>query len=339
MKTHAVWLINLSAICALQQCAVSAEKRVEIEVLTEARAPLEGAHEWLQVLKELKCDQVRMRAKRASDNAPSIQGDSADSRTVKVTAVLRSDNSLAVPNRRFRRPNAAALTVWLNELRKPPSDPPTDSSASPVDLIGLRRRMSAALVAPTKGMPVVTFLSSTRDWDTPVVVDQSLRIPRGIKIENELSGLSRGTALAIVVRQLNATVAPERGGKSVKVTASDKTSQSWPIGWKLEKPVPVVVPKLVKSLPIQIAGTPLAEVLRAFESRIGIPFVIDQSELNRNQIDLKDIAIKIGPRRATYKRVLDSILVRNLLSGEVRVDEAGKPFYWITTLKRDRGRK
>ena len=37
MKTHAVWLINLSAICALQQCAVSAEKRVEIEVPATGR--------------------------------------------------------------------------------------------------------------------------------------------------------------------------------------------------------------------------------------------------------------------------------------------------------------
>ncbi len=339
MKTHAVWLMNLSAICALQQCANSAEKRVEIEVLTESRAPLEGAHEWLQVLKELKCDQVRMRAKRAGDNAPSIRGDTADSRTIKVTAVLSSDNSLAVPNRRFRRPSVAALTVWLKELRTPPSESPREPPASPAELLGLRRRMSTALSAPTKGMSVEVFLNSTRDWEIPVTINRSLRVPGGIKISNELSGLSRGTALAIVVRQLDATVVPEPGGQSVEVTASRKSSQSWPIGWKLEKPVPIVVPKLVKSLPVQIAGTPLADVLSAFESRIGIPFVIDHSELSRNRIDLKAISIKIGPRRATYKRVLDSILVRNLLSGEVRIDEAGKPFYWITTLKRDRGQK
>ncbi|MFC1758245.1 hypothetical protein ACFL2H_05700 [Planctomycetota bacterium] len=322
-------------VCTSSNVVHSAEKRVEIEVLTESRAPLGSAHEWLQVLKQLKFDLVRMRSKRANDNAPSIKGNTPTSPTIKVIALLTADNKLAVPKASFRRSNTAALAKWLEELRNP-VEAPSEPKASSTELIRLRQQMLSAVTEPTKGVPIETFLAGTRDWNINVSIDRSVRLPRDRKIAEELSTLSRGTALAIAVRQFNLVVAPEPGGQSLRIMATGKSRQSWPIGWKLEQPVPTAVPKLAEIIPVEIKNTPLADVLAAIENKVGFPFIIDHLELTRRRIDLQKINVNIRPRRIMYKRVLDSILVRNMLTGEVRADEAGKPFYWVTTLKRDR---
>ena len=143
------------------------DRRVEIEVLTSANAPLEAAHEWLQVLKQLKIDQVRMRSKRAGDVAPSIQGNSPDSRTVRVTALLTSDNRLSVPKASFRRRNLAELKTWVLNLRSPQDTAHEKPIASPAELLRLRKKLAKRVSGATEGVSIVEFLATTRDWGVP----------------------------------------------------------------------------------------------------------------------------------------------------------------------------
>jgi len=64
--------------------------------------------------------------------------------------------------------------------------------------------------------------------------------------------------------------------------------------------------------------------------RLGIPLLIDQAALERHDIDPTQIKIELPRTRTYYKRVLDRILSQARLKGELRADEAGNVFYWVT---------
>jgi hypothetical protein len=333
-------LLTLATVCTVYTDieAIAADRSVEFEVLIDSETPLGAGQDWLEVLKQLKVSQVRVRSRNASDNAPDIRGAESGSKRVQVTAVLTSDNRLAVPKTRFRRSDQARLSDWIARLRVDPEDlPEAKKSASPAQLIQLRRQLSAPIADPTHGKTISEFVKNAQqEWEVPITVDRSARVQLDSKINVELSGLTRGTALAIAVRGAGGVITPNPDGKSLTVTREGQAEQSWPIGWRSEQPLPNLVPKLSDSLNVEVKDTPLLDVLNAIQKKVGIPFVIDQSEMQRNDIDMESIKVSIRPQKVMYKKILDGILTRNFLSGEVRVDEAGTPFYWITSLKRDR---
>lgn len=321
-----------------ENLAVAEDRPVEFELLIGSDAPLEAAHDWLNVLKQLKVDRIRARSQQAGDNAPSIEGMAAGSKRVKVTAVLTSANRLVVPKASFRRSESKRLSDWIAELRNDPGTS-TDSKtegASASQLLRLRQLMSKKLDYSTNGIDIDEFLSNARaDWEVPISIDQSMRNRLDGKMAVELSGLSRGTALAIAVRNYGGTLQPNPDGHSVIITRAGSSDQAWPIGWRLTEPISEVVPKLMDKLNIEVKDIPLADVLNALQAKVDIPFVFDHIELKRNHISIEKIKITIRPIRATYNKVLGGILAKHRLSGEVRIDEAGTPFYWITTLKRN----
>ena len=77
-------------------------------------------------------------------------------------------------------------------------------------------------------------------------------------------------------------------------------------------------------------------MLAAIQQRVNLPFLLDHNSLARQNIDATQ-AIVSFPNRSTlhsYRKILDSILFKAKLKSELRVDEAGKPFLWITTARR-----
>jgi hypothetical protein len=63
---------------------------------------------------------------------------------------------------------------------------------------------------------------------------------------------------------------------------------------------------------------------------MGVPIFVDQRTLAARGIDPTTVKVKL-PRTKTYPRkAFDRILAQGRLAGELRVDEAGTPFYWVT---------
>jgi hypothetical protein len=85
-------------------------------------------------------------------------------------------------------------------------------------------------------------------------------------------------------------------------------------------------------LTVEIEQTPLAEAAVAISERVKAPLLIDHNGLAREKVDF---AKKVGfPRGSTYYgRALDRLLFQAKLKFDIRLDEADKPFLWITTLK------
>ena len=106
------------------------------------------------------------------------------------------------------------------------------------------------------------------------------------------------------------------------------------MGWKPSQPVRETVPKLFEFLEIEIDKTPITEVLAALEPRLRTPILYDQPALELKNIDPAAKHVSIPPQRTFYNKVLRQALFQARLDFEVRVDERGKPFLWITPLMR-----
>jgi hypothetical protein len=125
-----------------------------------------------------------------------------------------------------------------------------------------------------------------------------------------------------------------RGGELQHVIAVPTAeSEAWPMGWPPESSERKLAPMLFEFLNVEIAGIPLPKALAALAERLKLSFLIDENALARERIKMDEEKVSVPVGRTYYKRVVDRILAQAMLAGELRVDEAGRPFYWITTIR------
>ena len=80
----------------------------------------------------------------------------------------------------------------------------------------------------------------------------------------------------------------------------------------------------------KIDGYTLEEALTAIGPRIKIPLYFDHAALAEYEIDPAKVQVRFPRSRTFYKRVIDRVLAQARLGSQLRVDEAGAPFLWIT---------
>jgi hypothetical protein len=165
-------------------------------------------------------------------------------------------------------------------------------------------------------------------------------------VVDEFRGVASGTALAIMLRHEGLFMRPEKnrgqsaiyrlelateaaGGPTLgKITSKDLPA--WPVGWESDKAPGALAPSLFEPHDSEISGYSLEEALSAITARMKLPLFIDRAVLKANKIELAKIPAKFAPSRVGYKRVIDRILWPAHLGSQIRVDEAGRPFLWIT---------
>jgi len=87
-------------------------------------------------------------------------------------------------------------------------------------------------------------------------------------------------------------------------------------------------------LNVEIEDTPLAGALDAISGRIKAPMLYDYNSLARQRIDPETVKVSLDEGRMYYQRIIDRLVNQAGLTSELRVDDAGKPFLWISTLRR-----
>jgi hypothetical protein len=63
---------------------------------------------------------------------------------------------------------------------------------------------------------------------------------------------------------------------------------------------------------------------------MGISLLLDHHAIGQMGSDFREVEVKFPNRKTYIRSAVDSILAQGRVSGELRVDEAGRPFYWIT---------
>ena len=157
-----------------------------------------------------------------------------------------------------------------------------------------------------------------------------------VTVRDELQNLSCGTALAAVLRPAGLVFRPERqrgGTLYYRVGEPAAGVEAWPVGWKPQKRASDELPGLFEMLNVEITQTAVSEAVGAIEGRLEVPFIYDRTAMALHAADPTQVQAEVPAKRLSYSQVLNRVLAQAHLRYELRVDEADKPFLWITTLK------
>ncbi len=334
VSTLAVFLsLSVSSLWA-------ATGRVELEVVADARG---GAaldfQQWMQALTRAGVKNVRLRTVQPGDEVKiDVRGTAAN--PVYAVTGLIVGNELIVPGARFKRSEAVKVAHWLDDLAE--HGPPNRREARPAfgltakQLEQVRADLSQTVGFSTKGMTRKEAVKKIgHDLKLPIQLTGSLDADEDDKIVEDLSGLSYGTALACVLRPLGYCMVPRLKGKNLEyAVAKAKLDQEvWPIGWPPEKPPAEVLPAMFEFHDVNVQNVSAAKTLDAVSKLVKVPVLLDHNALARHGIDPDKAMVSMPRGRTTYSLALRKLLFKAGLKFEIRVDEAGKPFLWVSTVK------
>jgi hypothetical protein len=340
MRTIAV-VVGLVSILELAGSGSAQAAKAGLEIYTEEGAPLTAQQEWLSALAGAGVENLQIRPQRATDK-PAIEtrGTPANP-SYMVTGALTRSGELMLPGARFRLNEAGRLARWLEDVaRMGPSltEEKTAFGLTARQYAQIQKELAEPVGAPTKDRSrreVIEIIS--RRLTSPLRIDAGQLQSLGADpITVELGGLSCGTVLAYVLRApgLAMVPAPAPGGAvEYRVVASQPGLKIWPVGWETEKTLQQVLPDMFEFLKIDVQGVPVTEVLDAVQKRLNAPVLLDQNALARYGIEPEKVTVSLPPGRTSYNLLLRKVLSQAKLKYEIRVDEAGKPLVWVTTLK------
>lgn len=334
MLPAASLIVGLLASAAL---AANEDVTIDIQVAMRPGVPITAPQVWARRLGKLGLDRVQIRSMRG-DEKPSAEINEEKNR-VKVVAILSPRDELFLPDHRFRAHDLRALQKYFEEL------PHTLIEAGiERGLFGLTKedfnlvllQLEQPLGMKTAGRTAAEVLAHCEarlrlKFEQHDVARANLRIRKPLAAE--LEKLSMGTALAIALREAEVTIRPaEVAGSRPKFVVEPylRDANVWPTGWDAEASPRQLAPKLFEQLNIEIAGFTLGKTIEALEPRMAVPVVYDYWTLERLKIEPAKIPVKLPKRKTYLKGAVDRLLSQARLLGEIRIDERGKAFLWIT---------
>ena len=332
-------IVSLAAACGTISSA--AEPRIDLEIATEAGAIPTEAGKWTEMLSRAGFASVRIRGRLGREQPLLETRGTATTPAYRVVGILTTENKLLLPKGNFGLADRGKIEQWLAKLREGGEEGLTVKPAA----FGLLPRqfvaVHEALAVPVKNSTIgkkprevakaiadglsLKFISDTAG-QTALAGDEP--------VADELQGLSSGTALAAVLRPLGLVLAPEKSGQDVRLRIVDSSAvkEFWPVGWPPKGNPHETLPELFKFLNVEITKTPVSEVVTAIGARVKAPVLIDHNSVARFQANLA-APVDLPKANTFYAAALDRMLFQAKLKYELRVDEANKPFLWVTTLK------
>jgi hypothetical protein len=265
-------------------------------------------------------------------------------REVRVVGQLDRSGRVVLPDRAFTAADGEKLGAYLKELEKfgrqgPPEGKPLwglnepqfaevyEALSQPVaaDVKEQRIREAVAKIGLPATLPV-RFSNDADQWLTD-------EMPESTPVRQKVKGFSKGTALAIVLNDYGLGFHPLRkpaGTIELVVEPLRTAKQPWPVGWEPKEPLPKTAPALYEMVPIDLDNVPLMDVLNAVSVQTKIPIRFDHYRIEAFGVDPATARVSYPPKKTSL-----SILVRNLTSQhkllrDVKIDEQGHPFLWIT---------
>jgi hypothetical protein len=327
---------------------------VELELATERGVQITAPHEWLQLLTAIGVRDVRIRAQQIGDELEATNVGTADRPRYHVLGILSSGDRLKLPGGTFTKQDRAGLKDYFDRL----SADGAESLTAARGRFGLTAKelqsVTADLTQPidfeTKDQPPLEVIERLQSsFTVQLALDPAAGRALGDAepVADELRGISTGTGLAMILRRAGLVLRPEKkrgepvtlrvlpaSGDALTASTLGETENDeiavWPIGWRPEQTPGNTAPNLFRPRNAEIDGYTLAEALAAIQPRTHVPMYFDHAALAAKQIDPATIQVRLARTRAGYKRVIDRILAQARLHSQLRVDEAGRPFLWIT---------
>lgn len=313
---------------------------VSFELATDEGFSMTGAQRWIDALKDLDQSGLRIRSGQVGDKTEVINRGTETSPRYHVVGILMANNQLALPYGKFSLNDRAGIAKWIEKLQDGGIDGMSKGKAAfgltGDELVEFDQQLAKPINFDTKGVragDVVRKIVQSLQMETRVTTTAARAFARNELVLDELNGVSAGTSLAATLRPLGLVLSPEkpRGGR-VRMAISEvrEVEESWPVGWPPQDSAKDVAPKLFEYLSVEISETALSEAITAIQGRVDTPFLFDHNGMAREQIDVTAVNVSYPKKRVQYLRVLEQILFQGGLKSEVRLDEAGKAFLWIS---------
>jgi hypothetical protein len=318
--------------------------------------------QWVQLLEPLELRPLSIAPGDPRDQLDVREQSSAGGRHLTIYGFIDSRGRLLAPGHTFTLSDRAAIAEWIDELKR--FGPRGSPAGKP--LWGLTegefRRLYGQLSTPLgrsfEETPMAEVLEHCSRITGVAISDNQRVLPLGSSTAGRRAtasplrrlaasptpgrpvvtlhdyGLSVGTSLAYLLSQHNRAyrVEPTRDGPPrIVVLPQAACSDPWPIGWPSPKMPSELAPKLMKLTPVELVNAPADQVLDAVEKNAEVPFLYDHAALARSRIDLTQVAVNYVRKRGYWKKILDRAAFVARLDAELKTDEAGKPFVWITT--------
>lgn len=331
----------LVATFVLSAPAVAADAWISIEVVTGQGVQATVQRDWLEALTAAGADSVRVRGHQAGDEPELRETGSAERPRYSLIGVLDSRGRLSLPGGKFDVRSRSKLKDYFDRL----GADGTEGVTAPRGKFGLTEKqttqvrldLTKLLGVETKGRPLADVLKDAdRVTDLRLQMDDSVWkvVRKAMPVDDDVQMLTTGTALALILKRDGLVLVPtkERGEEVAHriVRASDTEGDTWPIGWKPNRAPSQLAPQIMERLNAEVDGFTLAEAMDSIGPRMGVPVFWDHAALRANKIVPSEIDVKLARQQTYLKRVADQLLFQARLRGELMVDEAGTPFYWIS---------
>ncbi len=324
--------------------AASPPVRVEMEVLTEPGLNASSASQrWIKLLGDCGFSNVQFRGAQPGDKIKVEAQGSGPTASIAVTAQLDGHGSLVTPGGTFTLADGMKLKKWVTDLQaggvENVGQPRTSMGFTPTQLTYARRELSTPVAFSTKGMAAPEAADKIAGaLKVKMTIDPAISkaLAEDDPVRDELKGVASGTALAAIARPAGGVLLPKFVGGAVQLqlTKAQPGAEGWHVGWPpAEKDEGKIIPALFDFIPVEIEDTtPASKALDAIQARLKVPFLYDHNAIAQEQVDLSK-TVKMAATKTFYHKILDQILFQVRLKMEVRLDDAGKPFLWITTLQ------
>lgn len=330
----------LLALAAPAVC-LAATPDVSVDVYTDERLPAAAAQEWAGRLGELHLDNVRIRGRSSGERVEVSNVGTDRQPRYRVVGRIAADGTLQLPGGKFTARQAAGIGRYLTELSRTGPEGVTAERGAfgllPSQVQRVKADLSPPVAESTAGRPaneVVRAIAAQLEADLSLdrASEQALA---GLTVDEELRGIARGTALALALRPAGLAFAPAAGeGTAVRyrVAQGRKLGEIWPIGWEPDGPPRETLPAIVERINVEIDAAPLDETLATIARRLKAPLWYDHNALARHGVDVhREVSLPAG--KLMYAQILRKLVAQAKLKYELRIDDAGQPFLWVTTQK------
>ncbi len=313
-------------------------KRIEMELLTAEGFRSEDTRPWIELLASLNVENVRIRSPKDGDQL----GIRIDGTTAHITGQLLADGRLSLPKGKFYRSDKASLSTWLSKLttggEEAITDKPVHFGLFPRQFVETHDALAVRVDFVTEGkLPRDVLKSISERITLSFVTDTNSKAALASEepMTDELLGLASGTAIAATLRPLGLVMVPElsSGKVRLRIKSSTEVTESWPIGWPSESTPRELCPDLFKFLNVEVSNTPVGESMKAIAGRLKLILLVDHNGLARGDIDLAKTKVSLPKTNTFYARALERLLFQAKLKHELRIDEAGTPFLWVSPLR------
>lgn len=288
---------------------------------------------------------VRQQTKRDGDGPDEAvtQTETSSSRRIKAIGMLDKSGRVHFGSQSFGLTDESKLRDWITGLKKygvqgDPKDQPM-WGLNPEQFDTIFRAMAKPVDADVKGMSLPEAITAIKiPSDFPIKWEDGAKniAAKGKKVDRDLRLFGRGTVLGVLLADAGLGFVPRRqpdGSIAVLITNRNK-SDHWPVGWLPQLSIAKTLPSFYKRIDVSLPNVSLTRVFSAIESSQKLPILVDHHHIKAKGQEFDKMKVEIRPRKMSWNNVIRTATTKNRLSYEVRVDELGKPFVWVSTNER-----